>query len=151
MALIGQFEIVATAPISLEGVHAQSAASPVNNSDEAGVENQGTSAAAAIWAGLPMSGTASEVVGMMAETRFIKTVSERRTVTSERGGRPVPGRKSSISGEQQRAHRSLYVLSTVESCIILNTHNPVMVGLPMGGNVTEVAGMTAKTRFIKKG
>ena len=37
--------------------------------------------------GLPMSGTASEVVGMMAETRFIKTVSERRTVTSERGRR----------------------------------------------------------------
>ena len=34
-----------------------------------------------------MSGTASEVVGMMAETRFIKTVSERRTVTSERGRR----------------------------------------------------------------
>ena len=48
-----------------------------------------------------MSGTASEVVGMMAETRFIKTVSERRTVTSERGGRAVPGRKSSISGMQQ--------------------------------------------------
>ena len=101
LALIGQFEIVAIAPISLEVVHAQSAASPVTNSDEAGVENQGTSAAAAIWAGLPMSGTASEVVGMMAETRFIKTVSERRTVTSERGGRPVPGRKSSISGKQQ--------------------------------------------------
>ena len=40
-----------------------------------------------------MSGTASEVVGMMAETRFIKTVSERRTVTSERG-RKEAGRGS---------------------------------------------------------
>lgn len=32
---------------------------------------------------LPIRGTASEVVGIMAETRFMKTVSERRTVTSE--------------------------------------------------------------------
>ncbi len=34
---------------------------------------------------LPMSGTASDVVGMIADTRFMKTVSDRRTVTSERG------------------------------------------------------------------
>ena len=101
MAVIGPFEFVATMPISLEVVHARSAESPVTNSDDAGVENQGATAAAAMWAGLPMSGTASEVVGMMAETRFIKTVSERRTVTSERGGRAVPGRNSLISGMQQ--------------------------------------------------
>ena len=31
---------------------------------------------------LPMRGTASEVVGIMAETRFMNTVSERSTVTS---------------------------------------------------------------------
>ena len=46
--------------------------------------------------GLPISGTASEVVGMMAERRFIKTVSERRTVTSERGGRAM--RSSPVGG-----------------------------------------------------
>ena len=33
---------------------------------------------------LPMRGTASEVVGIMAETRFMNTVSESRTVTSAR-------------------------------------------------------------------
>ena len=32
---------------------------------------------------LPIRGTASLVVGMMADTRFMNTVSERRTVTSE--------------------------------------------------------------------
>ena len=31
---------------------------------------------------LPIRGTASEVVGMISDTRFMKTVSDRRTVTS---------------------------------------------------------------------
>ena len=34
---------------------------------------------------LPIRGTASDVVGIIAETRFMKTVSDRRTVTSARG------------------------------------------------------------------
>ena len=36
-------------------------------------------------AALPIRGTASDVVGIIAETRFMKTVSDRRTVTSARG------------------------------------------------------------------
>ena len=31
---------------------------------------------------LPIRGTASEVVGMISDTKFMKTVSDRRTVTS---------------------------------------------------------------------
>ena len=34
---------------------------------------------------LPIRGTASDVVGIIAETRFMKTVSDRRTVTSVKG------------------------------------------------------------------
>ena len=34
---------------------------------------------------LPIRGTASDVVGIIAETRFMKTVRDRRTVTSVKG------------------------------------------------------------------
>ena len=51
-----------------------------------------------------MSGTASEVVGMMAETRFIKTVSERRTVTSERGRKEAGRGSTAIDRSLTLAH-----------------------------------------------
>ena len=96
-----------------------------------------------------MRGTASEVVGMMAETRFIKTVSERRTVTSEKGGRAVPGRNSSVLGTQRWA---LHCISSVQfkvvkSCICTTQGR---AGLPMSSTASEVVGMMAEMRFIKR-
>ena len=63
---------------------------------------------------LPIRGTASEVVGMISDTRFMKTVSDRRTVTSANWQTNVKMENSFISNGKVIILKVIIILILLE-------------------------------------